>query len=483
MSAHSRRIRSLENALEQALSYSEWHQTAEELDRLQGLEAWREEDQSDLYHHTLVKEHCAQLRKYRNEDDVVALLSTLDESLHRHMGEFSAPELYQQARAGTKRLITDFLDEVEASMRYICDQDYPGLSNADKLAQFEQAEQVYGRPALMMSGGGALGIYNIGVVAALLEAGVLPRVISGASMGSFVAVVVGSRSRADLMDLFQNLDRLHTTALQMVSPMTMLKDKVILDSDQLFECVDSNSGGLTFKEAFEVSGLAINISVSPTRSRQKPRLLNHLTAPDVLIAHASLASCAIPGIFSPVTLMCRNAQGETISYMGTEKWTDGSVYGDIPVQRMGRLHNVNMSIVSQSNPHVIPFMAMHKAETPSLVANSSTAIFNSLKAQATIALDFARSSINYRPVRSMLDSGHAVLAQQYHGDINIHLPPKPAIYTKLLSNPDAKGMDEYMLLGKRATWPELAAIRDRTRISCAFESCIASLQQQVAADK
>jgi NTE family protein len=44
-------------------------------------------------------------------------------------------------------------------------------------------------------------------------------------------------------------------------------------------------------------------------------------------------------------------------------------------------------------------------------------------------------------------------------------------------------MDEYMLLGKRATWPELAAIRDRTRISRAFESCIESLQLKVAAQK
>jgi NTE family protein len=482
MSARSRRLHSLEYAMEQALGYDEWLQAAEELDSLQGLDDWREDDVSDLYHYALVKEHSTNLRKYRKKGDVVNLLTTLEESLYRHLGEIGAPELYRKALAGTKRLITEFLEEVDASMRYICDNDYPGLSNADKLAQFEQAARVYGRPALLMSGGAALGVYNIGVVAALLDADVLPQVISGASMGSFVAVVIGSRSREDLMDLFQNLDRLHTTALQMVSPMTMLKDKVILDSDQLFECIDTNSGGLTFREAFEKSGLVIKIPVSPTRSRQKPRLLNHLTSPDVMIAHASLASCAIPGVFPPVTLMCRDGQGETVPYMGTEKWTDGSVYGDIPVQRMSRLHNVNMSIVSQSNPHVIPFTALHKAEAPRLLSNTSSALLNSVKAQATVALDFARSSVSYRPLRSLLDSGHAVLAQQYHGDINIHLPPKPAIYTRLLTNPDEKGMDEYMLLGRRATWPELAAIRDKTRISRAFDSCIASLRARIGTD-
>ena len=483
MSARSRRQRSLEYDLEHARSYEEWLQAAEALDSLQGLDDWREDEVSDLYHHALVEEHRGNLRKYREKGDIVSLLTTLEESLYRHLGEIGAPELYRVARCGTKRLISEFLEEVDASMNYICDNDYPGLADADKLAQFEQAAKVYGRPALLMSGGAALGVYNIGVVAALLDADVLPQVVSGASMGSFVAVVIGSRSREDLVDLFHNLDRLHTTALQMVSPMTMLKDRVFLDSEQLFECIDANSAGLTFREAFEVSGLVINISVSPTRSRQKPRLLNHLTSPDVLISHASLASCAIPGVFPPVTLMCRDGRGETVPYMGTEKWTDGSVYGDIPVQRMSRLHNVNMSIVSQSNPHVIPFTALNKADTPRLLSNTGSAVFNSLKAQATVALDFARSSINYRPLRSLLDNGHAVLAQQYHGDINIHLPPKPAIYTKLLSNPDEKGMDEYMLLGRRATWPEIAAIRDKTRISRAFDTCIARLREKVEAGR
>ena len=43
-------------------------------------------------------------------------------------------------------------------------------------------------------------------------------------------------------------------------------------------------------------------------------------------------------------------------------------------------------------------------------------------------------------------------------------------------------MDEYMLLGRRATWPELAAIRDKTRISRAFDSCIASLRARIGTD-
>ena len=40
-----------------------------------------------------------------------------------------------------------------------------------------------------------------------------------------------------------------------------------------------------------------------------PRLLNYLTAPNVLIRHAALASAAIPGIFPAVQLRARNFEG------------------------------------------------------------------------------------------------------------------------------------------------------------------------------
>ena len=43
---------------------------------------------------------------------------------YRHLAEISAPELYRHALGGTKRLITEFLDEVEASMHYMCDHEY-----------------------------------------------------------------------------------------------------------------------------------------------------------------------------------------------------------------------------------------------------------------------------------------------------------------------------------------------------------------------
>ena len=476
-SGHARKVEHLNAALEDAGSYAQWLEIARELDHLEGLAEWREDDESDLYHYALLRQHVAELRAYRDEGNAVLLFEVLQESAYRHMAEISNPELYQVARAGTKHLIGEYLDQVVAAMHFICDTEFAGATAAQKLAHFVRAEHVYGRPALMMSGGAALGIYNLGVVYALLEQDVLPTVISGASMGSFIAVVIGSRTRSELIEMFHNLDQLHTTALQLVSPMSMLRDKVVMDSKQLFKCIQANTGTLTFQESFEKSGLIINLSVSPTRARQKPRLLNYLTTPNVLLAHGSLASCAIPHVFPPVTLMCKDAHGNEVPYMGTETWSDGSVYSDIPRQRMSRLHNVNKAIVSQSNPHVIPFMAMKQKKT--LATTTRNAVLHSLKAQTSIALDFARSSVRNRGLRSFLDKAHAVAVQQYSGDINIHLPPKPSIYKKILTNPDLESLQHFMLLGQRATWPRLPCIVDQTRVNSAFDQCIAKLRVAV----
>lgn len=164
-------------------------------------------------------------------------------------------------------------------------------------------------------------------------------------------------------------------------------------------------------------------------------------------------------------------------YMGTETWSDGSVYSDIPRQRMSRLHNVNKAIVSQSNPHVIPFMAMRQDK--SLATSTRNAILHSLKAQTSIALDFARDSVRSKGLRSFLDKAHAVSVQQYSGDINIHLPPRPSIYKKILSNPDVESLQHFMLLGQRAAWPQIPCIRDQTRVNRAFDECIAKLKAEV----
>ena len=68
---------------------------------------------------------------------------------------------------------------------------------------------------------------------------------------------------------------------------------------RLAEVIKHNNGDYTFAQAFERSGRAVNVSISPTRTRQKPRVLNHLTTPDVTLLSAAVASARCRGPSHP----------------------------------------------------------------------------------------------------------------------------------------------------------------------------------------
>ena len=42
--------------------------------------------------------------------------------------------------------------------------------------------------------------------------------------------------------------------------------------------------------------------------------MNYLTSPNVLVWSAVVASCAIPGMFDPVTLMTKMDNGQVVPY-------------------------------------------------------------------------------------------------------------------------------------------------------------------------
>jgi predicted acylesterase/phospholipase RssA len=77
----------------------------------------------------------------------------------------------------------------------------------------------------------------------------------------------------------------------------------------------------------------------------------------VLVWSAASASCALPGLFSSVELMCKDHRGQVVPYFaGAQvRWTDGSLHTDLPTVRLQELFNVNYFIVSQTNPHALPF--------------------------------------------------------------------------------------------------------------------------------
>lgn len=69
-------------------------------------------------------------------------------------------------------------------------------------------------------------------------------------------------------------------------------------------------GSLTFKEAYERTGRAMNVTVVPADRHSPTILLNHLTAPNCVIWSAIIASAAVPGILNPVVLMSKDRDGQ-----------------------------------------------------------------------------------------------------------------------------------------------------------------------------
>jgi predicted acylesterase/phospholipase RssA len=118
---------------------------------------------------------------------------------------------------------------------------------------------------------------------------------------------------------------------------------------------------LTFREAMEISGRHISISVSPCERHHSPRLLNAITSPHVLIRSAVRASCAVPGLFEPVQLLARNARGKVVPYLKS-RWVDGIFAADLPAKQLARLYGTNHYIVSYINPMLLPVFRDHKVE-------------------------------------------------------------------------------------------------------------------------
>ncbi|MGB5702923.1 MAG: DUF3336 domain-containing protein [Polyangiales bacterium] len=452
--------------------YQKWRQNAEVKAERSGVEAWRQVPESSVYDAVLLKQQTEELTRTREARKAVELVPLLREALYRHLGELADPRLYAANPLGTKHLVEAFYAEALACIDYLADPTQTGLEPEFTLAGFKRAAHIFGRSALLLSGGASLGFFHLGVVKALSEQDLLPDVLSGASMGALIACGVGVRTDEEIQALFKDPTVIRTDALKRLPPKRAASERAMYDPARLEEVVLHNCGDLTFEEAHARTGRTVSISVSPTRERQKPRVLCYYTTPHVLMTSAAVASAAIPGAFPATTLRQRLPSGETAPYMGTETWIDGSLKGDLPMRRLSRLHNVNHFIVSQANPHVAPLRRMTRRRgapgVPGIVASS-------VRTQIAHQLELARDLTRRTPLYSTLDVAQSLAGQPYGGDIDIHPRFRPTALLRAMSNISHAELLRHIEDGERATWPMLARVRDQTCVSRALYAAIRRL--------
>ena len=448
----------LKSTLRRAGNYEEWLAAALAFDKSNGLDRWRRMDASSQYDYVSIRLRLDKLQSLKARHDIRGLLYTLNEGIHGNMGGMGKAGLYGHALSGTKRLVEDYIEEIADTIDLLANDSSGEISDEEKVEFFRRASHCYGRSAFMMSGSGSLLFFHVGVIRALAEASLLPTILSGSSGGAIVGSVVATHSDDELVDMMRPeffLDRMPGGDKRFaVAPVAELE-----------AAIEEFIPDMTLQQSFAKTGRSMNISIAPAETHQTSRLLNATTSPSVLIRSAAMASAAVPGIFPSVTLQAMNSRGEREDYLPSRKWVDGSVSDDLPAKRLARLYGVNHYVVSQTNPHVIPFVSDgHRKQTAlGLLSEagrrSAREWFNAL----TLIAD--RTDKRGTVVTRATSLLRSIVNQDYVGDINI-LPDK--IFNnplKLLTFPGEKKMQRLIDSGERSTWPKLEMIRQQTRIS------------------
>lgn len=163
------------------------------------------------------------------------------------------------------------------------------------------------------------------------------------------------------------------------------------------------------------------------------------------------------------------------------KWIDGSVDNDLPMTRLAEMFNVNHFIVSQVNPHVVPFL---EKEEEMVAAEVQGAAFSAGPHWMSSVASLAKGEVLHR-LQVLADMGvfptyvtklRGLLSQRYSGDINIFPAISYADFPRVLSNPTTEYMLGCLLTGQRATWPKLSRIQNHVTIELALDSLIQKLR-------
>ncbi|KAI1383963.1 patatin-domain-containing protein [Hypoxylon trugodes] len=490
--------------LQSAESYTEWDAAAHELDILEGNEEWKADTSTGDYNPDLLEMRLRELDDARTNCDMQAMMHLVRTALSRDLGGMGNIDLYRHSYCGTKKLIERYVDSTLQTITALVEQSahhFPDdLGPKDLLDAMLYARQSFGRSALLLSGGGTFGMTHIGVLKAMFEAKLLPRIISGASAGSIVCSVVCSRTDDEIPQLMEEFPHGDLAVFEeegnedgiLNHLRRLLTEGNWSDIKHLTRVMRDLLGDITFQEAYNRTRRICNICVSSASIYELPRLLNYVTAPNVMIWSAVAASCSVPLVFSAAPLLVKNpVTGEHSTWNPTpQMWIDGSVDNDLPMTRLAEMFNVNHFIVSQVNPHVVPFLAKDDAPCPPASARHEfvykeesdwlRTITSLAKSEALHRMQFM-AEIGIFP--TLVSKLRSILSQKYSGDINIL--PAMGVWDlpKVLKNPTTEFMLRSCLLGERATWPKLSRIRDRCAIELALDRAVHALRARVVFSK
>jgi hypothetical protein len=151
------------------------------------------------------------------------------------------------------------------------------------------------------------------------------------------------------------------------------------------------------------------------------------------------------------------------------------------------MFNVNHFIVSQVNPHVIPFLSRDDAFIPPEQeakddgggGGASRALFAVMNLAKAEALHRMHVLAELGVFPNALGKARSVLSQKYSGDITIVPDISYADFPRMLQNPTPAFVRQAMLAGERATWPKLSRVRNHCAIELALDDAVQQLRARV----
>lgn len=149
------------------------------------------------------------------------------------------------------------------------------------------------------------------------------------------------------------------------------------------------------------------------------------------------------------------------------------------------MFNVNHFIVSQVNPHVVPFLTQD--DGPLLTQADSSSVepepgwLNSISNLArTEALHRMHVLTELGVLPNLFTKVSNVLSQRYSGDITIVPQVQYAQMLNVLKNPTTEYMVNAQLFGERATWPQVDRVRNHCAIELALDGAVHELRARIA---
>ena len=452
----SKEMTALYKKLGETQDYQEWLKIGAEIDKATKRLKWRTKDRSSLYDYNYVKNMTKHVKHLLKKKNPLELASFIRSILSRDFANITNEKLYKHIYTGTKQLIEDYYDTILESLDYLHKTDFP-----DKFLFFQEIKHFYGKTSLMLSGGAAVGMFHLGLVANLIEQKILPHIIAGASAGSLTCAFLGTNSDQELKALTkENYASLDFSAFEDISSTGSLIRKVIrlirygyfIDKTPLLNFVKTNTFNLTFKEAFLKTNRIINISVSDN-VHNKSLLLNYITAPNVYVWSAAIASCSLPFVYAPTKLIAKDSGGSSVKWLpGKKKFVDGSLGADVPKKSLSVLFNATNFIVSQVNVFIVPFVSRGTYRRHSrgyvflkLWGLISGVIISEFKHRIQ-QLDH----LNIIPKKLALWAN--LMLQEYSGNINIYPKLQFRDIFQLLDNPNKESVISWCKRGKNTTF-------------------------------